>query len=417
MAALSRYAPRARRPTRWTRQAEGRPSASSWPSSASTTKAARLPSTRNRGPGVAATDEAQRWLRTPVMSRGREDVVVGRRRRGGCRPRRRRARPGRKAPGPGRPDGCRGRAAPRRPHGRAVVSRQASRRSCGRQRSNRDSYRLMSRQGALRDQPAKRQLIGVPAAVVEDGQGHARPARRVRPARARPRLVGASGLSTTTASPASIAASRARRASRWASRSRPGRAHPARSQTDSARGSTLRPGCSARACEARLRFRVTTVASADLRRCGDQRAVEEGAGKAEADQRRAKLSHAAALDRGAGARESARLAAKPGRGVDRHAASSTAPVIMNLMSESSASRSMPLEIEPITIAPEQRRPDEAAAAEQAGAGDHRAGDREQQHVSPLPDCWLTASSRDAARMPPNAARVEASVKTADLAPG
>ena len=54
---------------------------------------------------------------------------------------------------------------------------------------------------------------------------------------------------------------------------------------------------------------------------------------------------------------------------------------MNLTADESASRSMPLEIEPITRAPSSAVQTEPAAAEQARARDHRTGDRQQQQVA------------------------------------
>ena len=48
---------------------------------------------------------------------------------------------------------------------------------------------------------------------------------------------------------------------------------------------------------------------------------------------------------------------------------------MYLTEDWSASRSIPLEIEPITRAPSRADQTDAAAAEEAGPGDHRAGDR------------------------------------------
>ena len=93
------------------------------------------------------------------------------------------------------------------------------------------------------------------------------------------------------------------------------------------------------------------------------------------------------------------------------ASSSTAPVTMNLTSESSASRSMPLEIDPITSAPSSADHADAAAAEQAGAADDGGGDRSSAAGRRRP---TTGSRRTAARramMPPTAAMVEHSAKT------
>ena len=74
---------------------------------------------------------------------------------------------------------------------------------------------------------------------------------------------------------------------------------------------------------------------------------------------------------------------------------------------------MPFEIEPITIAPssaDQTKPRPPNRLVPAITGPAIAS----SSTSPLPDCWLTASSREAARMPPAAASVEASVKTLTL---
>ena len=86
------------------------------------------------------------------------------------------------------------------------------------------------------------------------------------------------------------------------------------------------------------------------------------------------------------------------------ASSSTPPVTMNLTDEESASRSMPLEIEPITSAP--------SSADQTGRGRRRGWCRRSpapaiasSSRSLPPEVWLTASRREAARMPPIAAIV------------
>ena len=92
------------------------------------------------------------------------------------------------------------------------------------------------------------------------------------------------------------------------------------------------------------------------------------------------------------------------------AASRTPPVIMNLTDDSSPSRSMPLAIEPMTSAPssasqtEPRPPKRLVPAITGPAIDSSSR-------SLPPDAWLTASRREAAMMPPNAASVEHSTNT------
>ena len=53
---------------------------------------------------------------------------------------------------------------------------------------------------------------------------------------------------------------------------------------------------------------------------------------------------------------------------------------MNLTAEESASRSIPLEIEPITSAPSSADQTEPRPPKRLVPGDHRARDREQQQV-------------------------------------
>jgi hypothetical protein len=92
------------------------------------------------------------------------------------------------------------------------------------------------------------------------------------------------------------------------------------------------------------------------------------------------------------------------------ASSRTAPVIMNFTDEVRASRSMPFEIEPITSAPssaaqtEPRPPNRLVPPMTAEA-------MEFSSRSLPADDWFTASKRDAARMPPQAAMKEARQKT------
>ena len=92
------------------------------------------------------------------------------------------------------------------------------------------------------------------------------------------------------------------------------------------------------------------------------------------------------------------------------AARRTPPVTMNFTEDSSASRSMPLEIEPMTSAPssaphtEPRPPNRLTPAITGPA-------MASSSRSPEPEDWLTASSREAARMPPNAASIEVSTNT------
>jgi hypothetical protein len=88
----------------------------------------------------------------------------------------------------------------------------------------------------------------------------------------------------------------------------------------------------------------------------------------------------------------------------------TAPVIMYLAQEASASRSMPLEMEPITSAPSsaaQTRPRPPNRLTPAMTGPAI----ESSSTSLPPEDWLTAISREPAITPPAAAIVEASAKT------
>ena len=93
------------------------------------------------------------------------------------------------------------------------------------------------------------------------------------------------------------------------------------------------------------------------------------------------------------------------------ASSRTPPVTMNLTAEESASRSIPLEIEPITRAPSsavQTEPRPPKRLVPAITGPAIASSRS----SLPPEFWLTASRREAAMMPPIAAIVPAMPKTA-----
>src|SRR5215212_8659554 len=83
---------------------------------------------------------------------------------------------------------------------------------------------------------------------------------------------------------------------------------------------------------------------------------------------------------------------------------------MNFTDDWSERRSMPFEIEPIRSAPSsalQTLPRPPKRLVPATTGPAIASSR----TSPAPDDWLTASSRDAAMIPPIAARVDASMNT------
>ena len=83
---------------------------------------------------------------------------------------------------------------------------------------------------------------------------------------------------------------------------------------------------------------------------------------------------------------------------------------MNFVDDSSASRSMPFEIEPITSAPSsavQTLPRPPNRLVPAITGPAMASSRR----SPAPEDWLTASSLEAAMMPPTAAMLEAIMNT------
>ena len=105
-----------------------------------------------------------------------------------------------------------------------------------------------------------------------------------------------------------------------------------------------------------------------------------------------------------------RLPLLAGDRVDDDGERRTPPVTMNLTAECERQQVHAVRDRADHERAEQRRPDRAAAAEEAGAGDHRAGDREQQQVAAA-RLWLTASRREAARMPPIAAIVRQSAKT------
>ncbi len=92
------------------------------------------------------------------------------------------------------------------------------------------------------------------------------------------------------------------------------------------------------------------------------------------------------------------------------ASSSTAPVTMNLTSESNAFRSIPLEIEPITRAP--RRADQAVPRPPNRlVPPMTAAAMAFSSTVPPPEPWLTANRREAAITPPIAASVEHAANT------
>ena len=83
---------------------------------------------------------------------------------------------------------------------------------------------------------------------------------------------------------------------------------------------------------------------------------------------------------------------------------------MNLTLESSAFRSIPLEIDPMTSAPRSAdhavpRPPKRLVPPMTAAA------IELRSRSPPPEDWLTANSREAAMMPPTAASPEHIMKT------
>ena len=297
----------------------------------------RSPSTRIRGPGAAATDDAHRCERTPDSWRERdEDVVVG----------------GAAAAvvdlavdlgdGAEQLDGLVDQvgaeveqqpaaSCPRRPP-RATPTPRSS----GRQRSKRDSKRCTSPSSPssisrrrVRKSESQRRLwktvSGTPAARARSTSARAPPRRRRERlvdddreagsiARVGQRHVRRSGVATTTRS-----------------------CSAAPRQTASAVAST-RPPDAPRARGSALGVRGDDARQLEAGGRCDQRAVEDRAREPEADQgcARASVDQLACSRR---RRVTASIVTAPSR---------TAPVIMNLTSESSASRSMPLEIDPIT---------------------------------------------------------------------
>ncbi len=199
-------------------------SASSWLSRASTTNAPRLPSTRIRGPGVGSHRRRPQVRASARLVADRdEDVVVG----------------GPAARVVDLAVDLRGGAEELQgliDQVRAQIEQQPAARRAGRDLAPGGAGELRPpalearlepvhlAELSLVEQPAKGQEVGVPAAVVEDGERHARRPRPFDQLRAPRRCSPRAACRPRPAGPPRSPASPAGRGRRWRSRSRRGRA-------------------------------------------------------------------------------------------------------------------------------------------------------------------------------------------------
>ena len=135
------------------------------------------------------------------------------------------------------------------------------------------------------------QEVAVPAAVVERHDGHAGGARGVGEALGALAMVGATGLSMTTGSPAASAASPSGTCARlWAATTTTS-CRSAVAQSSSTAGTISTPGWRARAACRPLGVRRHDRRQAQARRGGDHRRVEGRARQPVADQRHSQVVH------------------------------------------------------------------------------------------------------------------------------